>query len=49
MMAGQLKNLERKLHAKMDVCCQQLELLGGQLLEIQRMEKPDSKNPFAGK
>mmetsp|Transcript_26082 Transcript_26082/g.66351 ORF Transcript_26082/g.66351 Transcript_26082/m.66351 type:complete len:2106 (+) Transcript_26082:205-6522(+) len=48
VIAGQLKGLERKLHEKLDACCAQLESLGSALSEISRMEKPDSKNPFAG-
>lgn len=48
LLAGQLKGLERKLHDKLDLCCHQLEALGAALAEVARMEKPDSKNPFAG-
>lgn len=46
---GQLKALERRLHERLDACCTQLEALGQALGDVARMEKPDSKNPFAGR
>jgi len=47
VLAGQLKNLERKLHAKLCTAFDSMESLGRQLVEIPNMQKPNSKNPFA--
>jgi hypothetical protein len=46
--AGQLKGLEVSLQTRLDACCSQLQGLAAVLSEISRLEKEDSKNPFAG-